>query len=94
VQCPLCLNIYPSMLALRIHVLKSHGDIWSRCPICGRTFKHAVVHYSKMMDDEHRTLWVLTAASKGRRGVKEPSSIRGIVKKYIKLFNTGVVEWV
>jgi uncharacterized C2H2 Zn-finger protein len=89
IECPLCGNMYPTLFALRLHAQKSHGEIWSRCPICRETFKSATVHYSRKKDEGHKALWVLTAASRGRRRVKEPSSIRRLARKYFKLFKTN-----
>jgi hypothetical protein len=85
-ECPLCLNIFPTIHALRLHVRFSHGHIWSRCPICRKEYKSAAVHYSKKKDEEHKMLWVLTTANKGNGRVKEPSSVRRVVNKYLKLF--------
>jgi uncharacterized C2H2 Zn-finger protein len=84
VRCPICGNIYPSIQALRLHVRRSHGDIWSRCPICGREYKLPIVHYSKKRDDQHRALWIVTAT--GRRRTREPSSIRKLAEKHSRLF--------
>jgi len=85
IQCPICLNVYPSFIALRVHVSRSHTDLWRRCPICRREFRSAVAHYSKKSDDGHKTLWILTTPQRGR--VKESPSIRRIVEKYSRLFN-------
>jgi len=85
-ECPICSNIFPTIHALRLHVRFSHGQIWSRCPICGKDFKHAAVHYSKRKDGKHKMLWVLTTANKGNGRVKEPSSVRKVVNKYFSLF--------
>jgi uncharacterized C2H2 Zn-finger protein len=85
-ECPLCSNIFPTIHALRLHVRFSHGDLWNRCPICKKDFKHATVHYSKRKDGKHKMLWVLTTANKGNGRVKEPSSVRRVVNKYFSLF--------
>jgi uncharacterized C2H2 Zn-finger protein len=82
VRCPICLNVYPSFQALRLHVRKSHGDLWSRCPICGRGFKLTLAHYSRVKDDDHRILWILTVSPRVRSRRREPRTIRGIMEKY------------
>lgn len=84
VQCPICGNVYPSIQALRLHVRRGHGDLWSRCPICNREYKLPIVHYSKMGDEKHRALWIVTTT--GRKRTREPSSIRKLAEKYSGVF--------
>jgi DNA-directed RNA polymerase subunit RPC12/RpoP len=81
-KCPLCLNVYPSFQALRLHVRKSHGDLWNRCPICNRKFKLTLAHYIRVKDDDHRILWMLTVSPRVRSRKREPRTIRGIMEKY------------
>jgi uncharacterized C2H2 Zn-finger protein len=86
VQCPICENMFPTFHALRLHVRKSHGNLWSKCPICGKSFKCTISHYNKMKDDKHKILWVLTATPHHSRRKIEPPSVRRLVNKYCKLF--------
>jgi hypothetical protein len=77
-KCPLCLNVYQSIQALRLHVRRSHGDLWKKCPICNKELKCSIVHYRRIKDDRHRELWILTV-SKSSEG-----SIRKIAEEIMK----------
>jgi uncharacterized C2H2 Zn-finger protein len=76
-KCPLCGGMRRSLLSLRLHVRKGHGEIWGRCPICNRELKCAVVHYRRVNDDKHRELWILTVSPRNSEG-----SIRRIAGEY------------
>jgi uncharacterized C2H2 Zn-finger protein len=80
-KCPLCGSIHKSLLALRLHVKKGHGELWSRCPICNQEFKYAINHYRRMDDDKHRELWFLTVSSRNAK-----RSIRKIAEMYGGMF--------
>jgi uncharacterized C2H2 Zn-finger protein len=78
-QCPLCLSIYPSFQAFRVHV-RGHGDLWNRFPICNRRFKLTIAHYSGMKDDDHKMLWALTVGPRVRGRTREPRTVRGLLR--------------
>jgi len=76
VKCPLCGFEASSLLSLKSHFYKSHGDVWTFCPLCRRGFKKAINHYFGMYlycrDVMHGLLWLCM-----RRGVNSRSSIAG-----------------
>jgi hypothetical protein len=79
-RCPICFNIYPDVKALRQHARMSHGDLWSRCPICCKEYKRANIHYRRKRDEKHKILYLLTAAANGRCRGRPP--IRRIAEAY------------
>jgi transcription elongation factor Elf1 len=86
--CPICGSIRGSLLSLRIHVRKGHGELWKKCPICNKEFKCSIVHYRRMNDDRHRELWILTVSRRNSEG-----SIRRIAEEYLEIVKAGGVRY-